>query len=741
MAFLLAALVLCSVVQAQATQADDRAVIIAGVNRLVAPGCIPGDIAVFGERGVVVWSARSGGARLPVIGAIRHGSGRAAAIGHEGFFGAALAHPDNAALARNLASWAGGGRAGALRIGLVGQDRRLREVLAAAGHSVRDLRAAEVRSTLAALDVLWLGQASLDGPMHRAAIEPVRGWVRRGGGLVVGGPAWGWKQLNPERRLESDHSGNALLIPMGLAFGDGLLDGDADGAYAREPEPPALASARVALEALDAHAAGRRTLDGPSLRQAAAAVGQAANLLPDDEGDFMRRVATLCRQHAAEVAPTREKPIRAEMPFARLRAALDLRRFRGLRPDQVRAHPAAESFPGPVPADASPIEQQQLLNCAEPGWHSFGLYAPPGRMVTITLPPEADGLRLAARIGPHTDTLWHLERWERFPEVSFAWPLRAGTNRIASPFGGTLFLVVPEDAPSAKLPVAISGAVAAPRYVRGETRLNEWRATLRHAPGPWAELEGRRVILSVPSSVVRTLDDPETLMAYWDEVLDHCYALYAEPVRARRERYCVDRQISAGYMHAGYPIMTHDDVAALFVDVQRLRAPNAPIWGFYHELGHNFQRPEWTWDAWGEVTNNLFSLYGAEKINGTPIGAHPAITDAEIAERIRVVAAKPSAERYYARDPWYPLTMLVLLQREFGWESFTRLFAEFAALPPGERPGSEQAKRDQFLTRLSRITGRNLSRYLATWGVQTTETARAAIRDLPEWMPASWPRG
>ena len=54
-------------------------------------------------------------------------------------------------------------------------------------------------------------------------------------------------------------------------------------------------------------------------------------------------------------------------------------------------------------------------------------------------------------------------------------------------------------------------------------------------------------------------------MALWDKILD-AYADFAgiPHHRLRPERYCTDRQISVGYMHNGYPIMTGLDVALGF---------------------------------------------------------------------------------------------------------------------------------------------------------------------------------
>ena len=89
--------------------------------------------------------------------------------------------------------------------------------------------------------------------------------------------------------------------------------------------------------------------------------------------------------------------------------------------------------------------------------------------------------------------------------------------------------------------------------------------------------------------------------------------------RERPERYVVDVQISAGYMHSGYPIMTHDDVAAALVDLEKLmHQGHGGVWGFYHELGHNHQSRDWTFDGTSEVTVNLFTLYVFDRVCGTP---------------------------------------------------------------------------------------------------------------------------
>ena len=165
-----------------------------------------------------------------------------------------------------------------------------------------------------------------------------------------------------------------------------------------------------------------------------------------------------------------------------------------------------------------------------------------------------------------------------------------------------------------EIDVQISGAVSAPYFVRGVTSIQEWNEIEKNKMAPWGEIEGRNVIVTVPSSVLREVDNPQQLIEVWDTILDLEAEVASGPyVRERQERICCDQQISAGYMHSGYPVMTHMDVQKALVDYNHLTKEGD--WGFYHEFGHNHQSPYWTFEGTTEVTVNYFSLYIMEKLN------------------------------------------------------------------------------------------------------------------------------
>ena len=64
--------------------------------------------------------------------------------------------------------------------------------------------------------------------------------------------------------------------------------------------------------------------------------------------------------------------------------------------------------------------------------------------------------------------------------------------------------------------------------------------------------------MTVPSREIRDLSNPTDLMDWWDIALEMEHELYGYLPWPRVERAVFDAQISAGWMHSGYPFMAHD---------------------------------------------------------------------------------------------------------------------------------------------------------------------------------------
>ena len=471
-------------------------------------------------------------------------------------------------------------------------------------------------------------------------------------------------------------------------------------------------------------------------------VTRAATSAPPDDKPPRPRPTRLEQQYAAKAVPTPKRPLGPRQGAERRLLATQLRQIRGLPAEKVSAHPAAEAFPGAVPDGAKRVSRTMTIDTAVPEWHSTGLYAAPGEIVEVTVPPAAAGKKLMVRIGAHTDSLWKHTTWRRCPEITRQYPLNRAMTRAANAFGGLIYIEVPARCKLGSISVQIRNAVQAPHFVLGKTSLKSWKATGRSLPAPWAELETRKVILTVPSGVVRRLDDPEDLMRFWDRVLDCCAELAARPAkRTRPERYVTDTQISAGYMHSGYPIMTLLDIATVMVDKRRLIAlDHGGVWGLFHELGHNHQSRDWTFDGAVEVTVNLFTLYVIEKVCGTAVKDNKRFSPRQWAKRMDsyFTGSRPDFEKW-KRDPFLALQMYIQMQQAFGWDAFRKVFAEYRDLPSRHRPRTDAQKRDQWLVRFSRTVGRDLGPFFEAWGVPTSAAARRSIAGLPGWMPKNFP--
>jgi hypothetical protein len=275
--------------------------------------------------------------------------------------------------------------------------------------------------------------------------------------------------------------------------------------------------------------------------------------------------------------------------------------------------------------------------------------------------------------------------------------------------------------------VQLEGAVRAPRFVLGQSDTPTWQQETRYLPAPWAELENDSFIMAVPSSSIRDLDDPQALMEYWRDRLDDAAWLGGEPqVRNRAERFVLDVDISAGYGHSGYPLMAYTPDW----DAGLLRTQGD--WGAFHEIGHNHQNADWVLPGSVECNTNLWSVYLYERV-GVPIAdAHPAVQPQERAQRIQDYIA---GGRNFSRDwsVWTCLESYLQLQTVFGWEFYHDLFAEYLALPEGERPTSDHARIQQWVVRASNRAQRDLGPFFTAWGFPLDPATLAAAAQHPAW--------
>ncbi|XP_042072879.1 TRPM8 channel-associated factor homolog [Haplochromis burtoni] len=360
-------------------------------------------------------------------------------------------------------------------------------------------------------------------------------------------------------------------------------------------------------------------------------------------------------------------------------------------------------------------------------WISTGLYLSPGMKTYIAIPPQIVNKDWKIQIGCQTDSLHHHEELKRPPSVHERFPVTSEMIQVWNLWGGLIFLVAPPKTQVKGLEVIVQMAVPAPYYKSGVTTAAQW-SLLRTAPSPWAELEFENIILTVPSDAVRGLERPDELAALWDEIMRAIADLAAKPHKfPRKERFVADVQISAGWMHAGYPIMAHKVSAAELVGVKK----GKEMWGPIHELGHNQQRGCWEFPPnTTECTCNLWSVYVHEEVLGLHRGqAHGAMTAENRQSRAKdYVAGGRKPESW---SMWVALETYMQLQERFGWDAFKKVFTAYHHMK--DIPKDNKGKMNLYAETFSQTVGMDLTGFFKAWGWPIETATEGKLSTLPPW--------
>lgn len=718
----------------------DIAQLLEGVSSLGRPGSsLPGEVIAFGEDAFLIASAGKGDAERGAIGASRFSRGRIVVFGHGSFFGAWEQGAGGETFLANAIRWSGNIKEPRVAFLAGGDDLRKRlsdEFRSATSHR----NFGDLPDLSDGVDVVvWVG-----GTLNKEQLGDLRSFVMRGGGVLLGVCPWGnqqiWDGQGKGRSIRTDLSQNQLIGEMGLVLGDATI-GEAVYTLA---DTSVLPHAGRAVAAATAYIQGNKPKATANVEPGAAA-SQVAGLLralPPTENTFKLQIeSALVDSTFSDSVPANGKPTRKSNVAGHLGMLLATETWKDAAPSEVPVAPGADFFPGAVPKSAKRIERtievsaKQALNG---GWISTGLYAAPGEVISLAARPSASAKGWKLRIGAHKDQLWHKDSWTRWPEITLERRIAFDGKakfEVASPFGGPIYFVAGKGASEASF--TVDGAVEAPFFILGDDRSAEQWKMRRNAPAPWAELVCDGMILTVPSGAIRDLDNPVALMEYWQRAAD-CYPeLRMEPQPKRAERMVEDIQISAGWMHSGYPVMTHGAERtnhSASVDLETLTSTGN--WGYFHEFGHNAQRREWTFSGTGEVTCNLFSLYLGEKMAGIDPWTNPWLQSQKGKPAKHFASGADFAK--WKSQPGLALMMYATIQHEFGWTPFQAAFQAYLDAPSHEAPKTDNEKRDAWLVRMSQALELDLGPYFQHWGVPTSEEARAKVAHFKPWMPKEY---
>lgn len=720
----------CATVHAQMPPAlvnAERAKILDGVKSVPKAGA-PGPIGIWGSIAFPILSAPDkDGVEIAVAAAAGYAKGRIILFGHNSYLSGGEGG-DHGKLMENCVKWAGNKEKP--RVGLKGVNAV--NFYKQHGFNVETFDKIE-KKTLNDYDVVIMNmQGIIDADEGAAVAEFIKG----GGGFIGGMTGWAFSQTSGGKDLAVSHGLNQALMPAGLAITDMSAFDQLRGFDART-ELPQMMNAFEAVTAIKKQRGGGPALDAAAMKQGTNAIQIAMAAQPPDRGNLKNAVLAALGNAGADAAiPTPQKPLTDTQHAAqRLRLGMETRVLRLAAGEGVAPHPAHEAFPGKVPADAKRTTAEIKVTPSISGWTSTGLYAAAGETITVILPEKLADKGYAVRIGCHSDTLYHLDKWERAPDITRSVPLATATTKTASAFGGLIYIEVPgrakDDEP---FTATVQNGVPAPLFVLGQDDDAKWNSEIKKRPAPWAELACDKMIVSCPTEVARSVNNPTQLMEFWKKVVEAQDDITNQTAeRKRPERIVADVQISAGYMHSGYPIMIPTSAAPEMVTFGKLKFPG---WGFYHEIGHNHQRGDFTFDGTGEVTNNVIGMYCYEAVLGKDwLIGHPAITEEARKENVKKIKKASNKWQEWKSSPFLALTTYIQLIQEFGWESWRKYLYSFDDDKFGPAPKGDDERRDQFLVRYSKITNKNLGPFFDAWGIPVSSSAKAEVSKLSEWMP------
>lgn len=697
-------------------------------------GVQPGYLIAFGEQAydVALYPNVTAEAMIAVAG---FGAGRVLAVPDHQMLNMGSYGAQSGNFYRNAIEWTSGDAG--LDLAIVTYNAGTAAWLAGEGYTnVTTTDEAGLVAALAGADLFiggWLGNS--EAPEN---LQALRDFALAGGGLMIAeygtGYEWWWEKDLPEA------PGNLLLREAGIGFSERYPLG-----YTGTVSVANRAAGQVNAETVLEIIAGVPGYSESDTTRAFWVLSQFATVLPPDD-PLQKQVEFVGSMRLSTITATPQTPVSDAQEKALLNWESSLLLQKD--PAQIGAHRSADALFGTIPPAAPRVGRTVTIDPSLGRWHSTGLYAAPGEVVTVKIPAALSGAGIKVRVNGCTDNISGRDIWLRSPVVSRLYDIDSDTVPVANAFGGAIYVDLGNAAPGgAPFAVTFSNAVEAPFFVLGENTNQEWIDTLRDLPAPFAELVCDRLALALPSSMIRDLENPVELMTFWKGVVDRMdYVGGFEHLRNEGERIQIDVQISAGYLHSGYPMMGPFMAGPELVDLAYLTGTGS--WGWFHELGHEMQRrPDkswsyynpYTWDGQVEVTVNIFANAALEyasvdpPVSGHQFSAHPL----EVARR--AIASVAAGTSLSDRDP-YPL--YYQLSDLFGWEGYRAVFQSYhddALNDPGALPANDQEKKDQWLLRWSRVTGHDLRSYLVDhWGLDVSANALQETANLGHqpYLPA-----
>ncbi|XP_002934606.1 TRPM8 channel-associated factor homolog isoform X2 [Xenopus tropicalis] len=673
-----------------------------GVSQLDISGySLPSDLLIYGALAFPVGVADK---KECFLGAAHYGKGRVVVASHDTY----MYKPELKTFILNTISWLDTGKKN--KIGIHKDLENLAQLL-------------EKEGILCTISSFSPELSVYCCPWYTEAEEcAIHQFVAEGGGLFIGGQSWNWASKNSDLNVVADFPGNKILNKFGISILDWSTP---QGNYKAVNPDEATNQYRFpkALSQLQNELKSEHDLKPP--------FSTWMFKLRRDITYFMRLPASpiICaiQRQFIDMMQTCELPKlngkNCVSSCSKEALILSLAHEACNVNQECNEKNIMENEP------AVTIE----IDATNPGydaWRSTGLYLSPKKTAVLVFPASAVQQGLQVQVGCHSDDLGSKDEFYRAPIVVRKISVHREKVQVSCYWGGLLYIIVKERSNLGTIPVQVYGAEPAPTYIKGKTSLDSWLQSLRDLPPPWAELITENIILTVPSDAIRSLNDPEELLGFWDRMMVAITELAAIPTTfSRPERIVADVQISAGWMHAGYPVMVHLASVKYLTNLSCMQKEG--LWGPIHELGHNQQQKVWEFPPHTtEATCNLWSVFVNETVVGVPRDkANSALEPASRAACIEAyLKTGPKLENW---NVWTALETYLQLQEGFGWEPFKQLFKDYQSM--SGISNDNKSKMNLWAEKFSEAVQTNLIPFFEAWGWPIEEETRSKLSALPVW--------
>ncbi|MCH7224686.1 Ig-like domain-containing protein [Haloferula sp. A504] len=379
-----------------------------------------------------------------------------------------------------------------------------------------------------------------------------------------------------------------------------------------------------------------------------------------------------------------------------------------------------------------------------------GTYLPPGTIATVTVPPALVAQGYQIRIGAHS---WDHEernrRWvRRIDRATITYDINATTTKVASPYGGGIYIEVPLGASAGVVDVDVTGAIRSPYFSAKSfhaTTLDEWLNTERNHQAPWADFQSDKFMMQVPRTWIYALDDPVTLMAEWDAAMDAMNDLMGFPrIRGKETMYCQVDLILRSSVHApGYPAVNQtdgnpaDDTKGGYAGSYLVRGPRNGADTEIHEQGHAYFFPKFGGESESAVNFPYVAVLhrslglSLDEAHAKSRGFGPARTiDNTAIAWMTVFNFSPrevemaTAEKAYQLKGHAKFTDIVRL---FGWEGLDEFY--YSIMLDQQNGDPYPTSDDELLIRLCESVNQDVRPLLHFWGIfpSDPEAVEAAV--------------